>query len=98
MEHFIALLCYANITALRRVFKLHGWYHRKYKSESRDEFPIKLTVDEFPIKSETAQRNMMLPYTFAQTSYAASFQLRQRRHSLRCVFDCSAYINNHTAI
>ncbi len=36
MEHIIALVCYANITALRRVFKLHGWYLRKYKSESRE--------------------------------------------------------------
>eukprot|EP01084_Bolivina_argentea_P141628 248854_1 len=34
VDHIIALLCYVNVTVLRRVFKLHGFVRRKNENQS----------------------------------------------------------------
>lgn len=36
VDHVIALLCYVNVTALRRVFKLHGFVRCKKEKKDRD--------------------------------------------------------------
>merc|ERR1719464_1276725 len=36
VDHIIALLCYVNVTALRRVFKLHGFVRQAKGSKNKD--------------------------------------------------------------